>query len=206
MTLDTCPRCGQPHPRCHAHNRQGRPCMRSPAAYQHVCNRHGAKSPQALAEAERRRQEAAATHAMTTLGRPINTTPTEALLEEVRWTAGHVAWLRERVQDLEQGDLVWGTTKTKDGGDDQGTTQEAKPSVWYVLYSRERQHLVTVCAAALKAGIEERRVRLAEQQGALVAEVIRRILAALNLTPEQLELVPTVVPRELRAIEAAGAA
>ncbi|MET1085727.1 MAG: hypothetical protein ABWY04_01180 [Arthrobacter sp.] len=57
---------------------------------------------------------------------------------------------------------------------------------------------------ALKAGIEERNVKLAESQGLLVADVIRRILGALELTPEQQQLVPEVVPRELRTLATGG--
>lgn len=209
----------EPHERrrCTATNRQGQRCGRAPAPGATVCNLHGGKAPQVRAAAARRREESAAQAAVTTLGLPVDISPTEALLEEVRWTAGHVQWLRGKVQELaeavtledENGDpverggdhaLVWGTTKVKTGGDDRGTTQEAAPSVWYVLYERERKHLVTVAAAALKAGVEERRVRLAESQGELVATVIRRILDALNLTPEQQALVPEVVPAQLRLI------
>ena len=43
-----------------------------------------------------------AKRAMETYGRPIDTNPVDALLDEVRWTAGHVASLRDRVRELEQ--------------------------------------------------------------------------------------------------------
>jgi hypothetical protein len=164
----------------------------------------------------------------------LNISPTEALLEEVTWTYVHVQWLRTKVQDLEmqasqdtviEGDsedsepvtvarpgghsLIWGQVeyKQKTGGDDWGktTVDRAGPNAWYELYSRERDRLIKVCSEAIRAGIEERRVQLAEQQGALVAEAIRRILDDLNLSPEQLSQVATVVPRHLRAI-AGGAA
>jgi hypothetical protein len=57
-----------------------------------------------------------------------------------------------------------------------------------------------VCEAAIRAGIEERRVRLAEQQGALVADVIRKILGDLELTPEQAAKAGEVVPIRLRSL------
>jgi len=146
----------------------------------------------------------------------------------VRWTAGHVRWLRDRVQELEQSQLVWGTVRTEreaDGevitfggveADDEDQTglvdvgslpaskviQAAGPAVWLDLYDRERKHLVGVCTAALRAGVEERRVRLAEQQGALVAQAIRAILADLHLSPEQEVRVGEIVPRHLRALAA----
>lgn len=130
--------------------------------------------------------------------------PAEALLDEVRWTAGHVAWLRERVQEVEQEHLTWGLTKREEHGATEfpGTneTETATPNVWIELYSRERKHLVDVCKAALAAGVEERRVRLAESQGAMLVTVIRAILDDLNLSPEQAARVGEVVPRHLRAV------
>jgi len=233
-----CPRCGQEHltpqghPSCagHSKRRNGGPCTNPRVTGLDVCRSHGGSSPQSKAKAERARAELAATAAVRTLGLPVDISPTEALLEEVRWTAGHVQWLRGKVQELDdprmvrpgEGSdpedigatsgahaLVWGQTEYRDatGGENAGTTtvEKAAPSIWYQLYAREREHLVTVCAAAIKAGVEERRVRLAEQQGDLVATVIRRILDALDLTPTQLEQVPIVVPRELRAITGGAA-
>lgn len=217
--MPVCSRCGQRHTGCTGHRKSdGQPCRR-PCRPGEVCNSHGGAAPQVRAARARREQEAAAATAVATLGLSIDVSPTEALLEEVRWTAGHVHWLRGKVQELERGaiasgngaddaainhPLVWGTTKEVDKGSGEhpgtDTTVAAAPSVWYELYAKERQHLVAVCAAALKAGVEERRVRLAEQQGDLVATAIRRILDALNLSPDQQQLVGTVVPRELRLI------
>lgn len=189
---------------------------------------HGGATPVAVAAAKRRGQEVAAREAVVTYGLPVDVSPTEALLEEVRWTAGHVRWLRDRVQELETAALVWGRTKTEReaggedritfgaGVDDEDTTgwvdasaapvskviEAAGPSIWLDLYDRERKHLVNVAAAALKAGVEERRVRLAEQQGELVAGAIRAILSDLGLSAEQEARVVEVVPRHLRALGA----
>lgn len=175
---------------------------------QTVCAFHGGSTKKAKAAAARRIAEGKAQKLVETYGRKIKTTATEALLDEVQWTAGHVAWLRERVQEIEEahtpGDgespLVWGTTRRKSGGEDWGETEEAAPNIWLKLYQAERSHLVRVCAEAIKAGIEERRVRLAEQQGQLVAQAIRAILDDLGLTVEQQAKVPEIVPRHLRAL------
>lgn len=100
--------------------------------------------------------------------------------------------------------LVWGQTEYRDksGGEDAGQTivEQAGINVWYQLYMKEREHLTKVSALALKAGIEERKIKLAESQGELVAAVLQRILNALNLSPAQWEQVPVIVPRELRAL------
>lgn len=200
------------NPKCTARNRHGGPCGRYAITGGTVCPSHGGNAPQVRARAAHRLEQRAAEAAVVTLGLPRDITPTEALLEEVRWTAGHVEWLRARVAELEQDDLSWGTTKVKTGGDDAGTTQEAKPSVWYELYARERDRLVKVCEATIRAGVEERRVRLAESQGALVVGVIQRVLdgmlAALlaagaveaRLRDAWVDAVPLVVPPALRAL------
>lgn len=57
----------------------------------------------------------------------------------------------------------------------------ARPSVWLELYQKERTHLVAVCATALKCGIAERQVKLSEQHGRLIAEVIRSVLDDLGV-------------------------
>ncbi|MEV7034625.1 HGGxSTG domain-containing protein [Streptomyces sp. NPDC093272] len=202
-------------PRCwgRSKSRSGAQCPNPSMKGQHVCRYHGGLAPQALKAAEGRIMEAKVRQLVTTYGLKIETTPTQALLDEVQWTAGHVAWLRERVQEIEsaavaQGTdgehpLVWGVTRQKTGGEDAGTTEEAAPSVWLKLYQAERAHLVKVCSEALRAGIEERRVKLAESQGALVAHAIRAILADLGLSDEQQARVTEVVPRHLRALASA---
>ncbi|RMI47594.1 hypothetical protein EBO15_01450 [Actinomadura harenae] len=74
--------------------------------------------------------------------------------------------------------------------------------MWMELYQSERVHLARVAKAALDAGVAERQVRLAEQQGELLAGAINRILDGLNLSSEQWARVADVVPRELRAVSA----
>jgi hypothetical protein len=227
---------------CGAKNKKGEPCGLGPVPGASRCGRHGGKAPQVQKKAAERLAEQEARETMTkavrTLGLPMDIDPGKALLDEIHWTAGHVAWLREKVQELETFDkltkgtedrmvrtkdgdeewvpgtdepgnpgahaLVWGQTEYRDktGGDDAGQTvvEQAGINIWYQLYLKEREHLAKVCALALRAGIEERKVKLAESQGALVAEVIRRILNALGLTPEQQALVPQIVPEQLRLL------
>lgn len=55
---------------------------------------------------------------------------------------------------------------------------------------------------ALDAGIDERRTKVAEQHGAALAGCIRAILDRLELSPMQRDLVPLVVPEELRRVDA----
>lgn len=135
-----------------------------------------------------------------TYGLPVEITPEQAILAEVHRTAGHVAWLEQQVHEMSSRDLIWGVTRVKEGGDDRGTTEEAIPHAFLKLYREERAHLARVCADAIRAGIEDRRVKLAEAQGTMVANAIRAILADLKLTAAQQALVGTVVPQHLREL------
>jgi hypothetical protein len=203
----TCPTCGTPHnpDKCNGHAKStGKQCTAWPIKGGRVCVKHGGKAGQVRAAADKRITEQKLEAVVKTYGLPVDVSPTEALLDEVKWTAGHVAWLRARVQELEAEAVSWSIKSLVDrqGGDQSSTdtTEAAAPHVLIDLYQRERKHLLDVCKAAISAGIEERRVRLAESQGALLADVIRRILGDLNLTPEQSALVSEVVPRHLRLV------
>ena len=204
-----CPKCEQQHvrqgrPCCKGHRNDGGPCHRWPADGAPVCRQCGGTARQVVDAAKRRRIEREARQAMTTYGLPVDVDPAEALLQEVHHTAGHVAWLREQVAAISPEALVWGRTKTRQGRGAEGpidvTDEGAELNVWLQLYQQERKHLVAVCSAALSAGVEERRVRLAESQGATLAGVIRAVLDDLGLSAAQLERVAEVVPRHLRAV------
>lgn len=156
--------------------------------------------------------------AVVTYGLPRDIAPGDALLEEVHATAGHVAWLRDQIQALDPEALAWGITEQveKSATEFPGTDityaatvnawLEQYRNAWLEQYRWERKHLVDVTKAAIATGIEERRVKLAEAQGALLNDVLRRIFARLSLSPEQSALLPLIVPEELRrAASMAGA-
>lgn len=208
-TIEPCGKCDQPHvtrfghQACRGHKtpaRGGHACKRPPLQGQRVCGAHGGNAPAARRAGARRRTEQAALIAMHKFGGPIDTTATEALLDTVKWTAGYVGWLRGIVGHLRADEIGWGLSEDKTGGQDWGTTEKAAVNVHLAILGEWTDRLVKVCAEALKAGIEERRVRLAEQQGELVADVIKAILADLNLSPEQQAQVGNVVPLHIRRL------
>jgi hypothetical protein len=73
------------------------------------------------------------------------------------------------------------------------------------LEADERDRCANFATKAIAAGLAERQVRLAEQQGALVAGAVRAILGDLGLTAEQQALVADVVPRRLRELAGGSA-
>ncbi|MFZ1361335.1 MAG: hypothetical protein WAS05_00160 [Candidatus Nanopelagicales bacterium] len=204
-----CDQCGQLHPRgCKAHKKSdGSPCGQYPVPGGTVCRYHGGATTKAKEAGKRNLARQKAEQAVATLGLPREVDPGTALLEEVHRTAGHVAWLEQQIRDLDPEALTWGKTSevhktaTEFAGVD--TTHEAGLPVLMELYQAERKHLVTVCSAALKAGVEQRRVELAEQQGQLIVTVIKSILGdpELGLTTEQQQAAPAVASRHLRSVQ-----
>lgn len=196
---------------CTATSKQsGQQCKRAAAPNQKVCVIHGARARQNVAAAERRRKEEAARADAARFAARTDIHPAEALLELVHYQAGIVTYWRSRVEDVDAKDLEWGTTQHREGSGPEGPidveTKEAVPHIAYRLLVEAQDKLAAYAAAALKAGVDERRVRIAETQGAAVAGAIRAILDQLHLTPEQAELVPTVVPAQLRLLTGGGGA
>lgn len=185
----------------------GLPCTRPVVRGANRCRFHGGASPQVKAAAARRVQIQQAEQAVATFGLSREVDPRDALLEEVYRTAGAVDWLHQKVQALDADDVIWGKTEevNKGSGEFAGldVTHAATVNMWVKLYQDERAHLVKVCKDAISCGIEERKVRLAEQQGAMLAGVIKAILGDLDLTPDQQAKVATVVPFRLRSVTAA---
>lgn len=183
---------------CGAKTRAGTPCQRpagwgTPHQVGH-CKLHGGRSPSGRKFAER----LAAVQAVVVYGLPREIDPHAALLEELHRTAGHVAWLGQIIADGKLASEQSPTGRSRTVKLDQSTFSGAVPSVWVELYHRERRHFADVAKTCIGVGIEERRVRLAEQYGELLAQVIRGVLTDLGVAdrPE----VPAVVRRHLTVV------
>lgn len=186
----------------------GERCKRCPIPGGTVCVKHGGGAPHVRAAAARRLAEAKAAAKLARFGEPVEVHPIEALLDLVHWTAGLVAYWRSQVAIIEASQgldgLTWGVTKVE-RGTDRGErknvkTREARPHIAYVMLERASDQLAAYASAALRAGVDERRVQLAERQGDLVASVIRSVLDRLDLSAAQWDLVPVVVPEQLRLL------
>jgi P27 family predicted phage terminase small subunit len=186
------------------HNRKdGEPCHQ----YQLIpglgsCRKHAGLT---LAAAREKGQVALARM----YGEPADVVPGEALLEEVRFSAGHVRDLRAKVAEIagqagEDGELGsglwWGVVKeTVDGDGTVARESRAGPNVVLQAYQLERRHLVTAASAAHTAGAQQAAVDAARQVGAGLARLLDAIFTALELTEYQRGLVPERVPALVRA-------
>jgi hypothetical protein len=182
--------------RCSAHTSAGKPCGRWAIKGGTVCIMHGGRAPQVKAAAKERTERAVAEKAVATYGLAVDVDPLDALLGELRRTAGHVAWLGTLIAQLQHEHADLKHSGLKQYSAETGTT---RPSVWVEIYQSERAHLARVAKDCVAANIDERRVKLAEDQGRLVADVIRRIVTALGLDPAS-DDVREIVRRELTLV------
>jgi len=184
------------------------PCHCYPINGTTSCRMHG-RGSQVKAAAARKVKMAKAELVVDTYGLPRDVPADVALIEEIARTNGHVHWLGGIVARLQQDDLTWGTTSHEQGVGAEGpidkTTHTANVNTWLSLYQAERTHLVKVCKEAIHAGIAEREVRLAEQQGQMVAQLLRSVFAdpELGLTPVQALAARKVASRHLRLVDSA---
>ena len=191
--------------KCTATSKQkGKRCGNYPVPGGTVCHSHGGKAPQVQAKAKARAQQQAVIGLLQNLGTPTEIDPGQALLDLIAAKHGEVLWLRAMVQSIEREKLTWGTADHESGVGQQGPidkiTEKAAVNVWWEMLRKAEDQLASYSSQALRAGIEERRVRIAENQGNLIVGVIRRILDRLQLNNEQRGLISTVVPEEIRAI------
>lgn len=189
---------------CSAHKSGGGECAAHPIEGSSVCRVHGGSAPAVRAAAQRRVELEAARRQLATLGQPEAIDPAEALLQLIGWKYGEVKWLRARVQEVPEDDLTWGRAQTDVGVGPEGpidkVTEKASPSVWWSLLREAENQLADYAARALRAGVDERKVRLAEQQGHMVHAVMMAIFNRLALTPAQWALANTAAPEELRRL------
>lgn len=151
---------------CMGHSsRTGEHCMKTAVRGAKVCGTHGGSLKRTKAAAGERNARAEVER--------LNIQPREisyqdALLEELYRSASWVDYLGARVMaEGEDGLTQWGMTGRS-------------PSALWSMLEDQRKHMVVVASACGKAGIEERRVQLAEQQGKLLAQVVAQIVTGLG--------------------------
>lgn len=121
------------------------------------------------------------------LARELNVTPWEALLTEVRRSAGEVAWLDAKVgsatsdADLEPNGPLY---------------------FWAQRWKEQRQHLARVSKMALDAGVAERMVAQMQLEGDGIARAVIETLTELGIADDDLVLrARGIISRKLLALE-----
>jgi hypothetical protein len=193
------------HTLCNGTTRAGNPCGNRPITGGTVCRMHGGSAPAVKAKAAERKQQEAVRRTLMALGEPEPIDPAQALLNLIAWKHGEVQWLRSKVQAVQDEVLVWGATEHREGVGPEGpisvTSERAQPNVWWSLLRQAEDQLSDYASKALRAGVAERQIRLAESTGAAIAGVVNVILDRLQLNAVQRGLVPTVVPEAFRMLK-----
>lgn len=189
-------------------------CHQQPVTGTDACRHHSGKS---LAQARRDGQVALAR----VYGAPVEVTPVQGLLDEVRWSAGHVAALRGLVLALESGEttpegdqtrsdqdtpggLWWGTARRVRRPDGDEVTEVAGQHVILQAYNAERRHFLEACRAAVSAGAQQELVDQAKLVGSQIGRLLDAVFEELVLNEEQKQRLPAVMPRVLRNFELGG--
>ena len=131
------------------------------------------------------------------LGLPRDIPPETALIEAVKEAAGNVEFYRAMVQELPQHPAPDLYVVDEDGAGhwERGEpgiyartyhvsglpTGEAKAHILVQLYNDERKRLAEFASIALQRGVEDRMVRLAERDGAAVAQMTADALITMGL-------------------------
>ena len=126
------------------------------------------------------------------LAQALNVTPWEALLGEVRRTAGGVAWLDRKVAEAPDDEAL-----LKVVSDEYGVGY----APWVRMRMAERQHLARVSKMAIDAGVAQQLVSEFALQGETVARMVTQITSALGLTQAQEELVDELMRDILLKLE-----
>jgi hypothetical protein len=161
-----------------------------------VCVRHGAKSPQAIKAAQERENRRIVTElyeadpqaAIAAYGTEAIVDPLDMLSRLAASAAHTMDAMGRRVNALEE------IRYENDKGGEQ-IRGEVK------LYLSAMAQTGKFLDMLIKSGFEERRIKLDEQTAQLFVTAMQRVLARLELTPEQTLLVGTVVPDVLRALD-----
>lgn len=158
------------------------------------CPIHGGGTPASKKKAARVRSQATIKAAVVTYGAPIDIDPVDALLEELARTNGHIKRIGEKIRELDESALIWGTISTTDrsGADDENNWSEEKVGaqmhMWIDYYFRERAHLVKLSDLMVKNGLQEMQVTLQARQVEIFEHAMLAMLQDLRIDPSRPEV------------------
>jgi hypothetical protein len=156
-----------------------------------TCKFHLGNAPNQMKHAVKLQAEKEVAKARIEFGETIPVHPTEALLTTLQLSAGQMVWLQQQLEALDDGEEGKGSFEGQ---------------VLLRMWGDERDRVARISEAALRAGVQERVVRLAEQYGKQISQLLRACFndPELGLSAAQLEVVPLVARRQLLALKAAS--
>jgi hypothetical protein len=145
------------------------------------------------------------------MGTPIEVEPHDAIIHAIRITAGEVSYCDEQIRKLSEDELFERPLETNIAQLPSGKWIEIEEkrtaeviSRWVTLRDDALANLVKYSKYAIEVGIDERRVRVAERVADIITPLLTDLAADLNLSDEQRRLLPMVIDRRMRQLEAAS--
>jgi hypothetical protein len=185
---------------CGAIKSNGEPCIKPKGwGTEHPgfgrCKFHGGAS--------RNGNKAAIREQAASLATEVDIEPNEVLLRTIRLTRGAVQWCARIIGETEYALAGEHAAEFKDEAALKRIVGLEKRLLGFqAIYGEWIDRAAKHAKLALDAGIEERRVRLAEMESQLIADVIKGVLDDLNLTAEQKAMAPGVVRGRLMSVPA----
>jgi hypothetical protein len=181
--------------KCTAHTAAGNACKLDAIRGGLVCHKHGGSAPHVKANAAIRAD-------LQSWGLDAPTVdPGETLLKLVSQSAARAQrYAVELEQLVDESDTLRAALVAQAYGEFGPVGEYVRGLV--TLEAQERERCANWATKAIAAGLAERQVRLAEKQGALLADFLRGVLAdpALGLTDEQRRAIPDVAERHLALV------
>lgn len=177
---------------CHAHTKSGRACRGRPVPGAKVCRYHGGNAPQVRAAGLRRlaaeKIEADAQAAVAQQGLLSVDDPLGELSKLAAGSRAMLEALGARVNALDDIE-TW----------DEKSAPHARVALEAYERALDRTH--RLLDTLVKHGYAERQIAIAEGEALLVSGIIRRVIAAMGLTPEQQKQAQVLLAAEFRALD-----
>ena len=143
------------------------------------------------------------------MGSPIDIDPHEALLWAIRITAGEAAYCEAQISKLYEMELfevpTHQTLTRMPSGSFQLVEEKRDPEVmsrWVIWRDRALERMARYSKMAIDAGIDERRVAVAERVADLLVPLLEDLAEDLDLTAKQRARLPGMIGKRLKQLEA----
>lgn len=167
------------------------------------CKFHGGSTPNAILNAARAKA--------TVMGVAIDVSPHEALLQCIRIMAGQVMYCNEMISQLSPEDALGHPMEyverdgytSEEGRVSYEETRKKVPmmNIWIRTRDTSLDRLAKFSKMALDAGVNERRVQVAEGLAGALAPALRAMFNDLGLTERQKKIAPELLQKAMLTLE-----
>jgi hypothetical protein len=133
---------------------------------------------------------------------PADMSPIDVLTDELKRSAAFCYWIESKMAEWDDELVPLGEANYDDKGAMQ--TADTNEKAWLDVWQRERAHLARVAKLCLDAGVTERQITLAERQAELMFAMINDAFTQLDLSAEQQQRVPQIMPMIIRRLAIPG--